>query len=80
MDEEFKQKVEEIVGGMQCPRGFGCCRDNFANVCKAKDIGIETFLECSEEKPQECQFAMPFGNSHFCKCPLRIYIAKKLNK
>ena len=80
MDEEFKQKVEEIVGGMQCPRSFRCCQNNFANVCKAKDIGIETFLECSEEKPQECQFAMPFGNSHFCKCPLRVYIAKKLNK
>lgn len=81
MDEEQKQRVQEIVDGMQCPRAFRCCRDNFANVCKAKDIGgIEAFLECLEENPQDCKFSVSFGFSHFCQCPLRVYIAKKLKK
>ena len=80
MDEQFRKQIEEIVEGMDCGKEFECCEGNFANVCRAKDMGIESFLECLEEKAQECEFAMPFGNSFFCKCPVRIAIARKLKK
>jgi len=77
--EEHKRQIEEIIGGMKCPRDFKCCEGGFANVCKAKDIGIESFLECLEENPQTCKFALSFGYSYLCQCPLRVYIAKKLS-
>ena len=80
MDEEHRKQIEEIIGGMDCAKDFICCEANFANVCKAEDIGIESFLKCLEENPQQCQFALPFGNAYFCQCPLRVYIAKKLKK
>ena len=80
MDEDLRKQIEEIVEGMDCVKDFKCCEDNFANLCRAKDIGINSFLECLEEKPQECEFAMPFGNAFFCKCPVRIVIARKLSK
>lgn len=80
MEEEFGKQIEEIVEGMDCAKDFECCEDDFANVCRAKDIGIESFLECLEKNPKICEFAMPFGNAFFCKCPVRIAIARKLNK
>ena len=77
MEPEHKRKIEEIVGVMNCPKDFKCCESDFANVCKAKDIGIQSFLVCLEEDPQRCKFALSFGDSYLCQCPLRVYIAKK---
>ena len=75
-----KPQIEEIIGGMKCPRDFKCYESGFEDLCKAKDIGLESFSKCLEEDPLECTFAFSFGYSHFCKCPLRVYIAKTLQK
>ncbi len=80
MEPEHRKKIEEIIGAMSCPKDFKCCESDLANVCKAKDIGIESFLECLEEDPRCCKFALSFGDAYLCQCPLRIYIAKKLKK
>ena len=80
MQEEDTKELEEIIGELKCPKNFHCCESGFEMLCKAKDVGIEEFLECLEERPFECKFSIPFGNAHYCQCPLRIYIAKKLKK
>lgn len=80
MDQNHKRQIEEIIGGMKCPKDFECYKLGFNNLCKAKDIGIESFLECLEKNPQACKFSISFGHSYFCQCPLRNYIAKKLKK
>ena len=78
--EDIKREIEEIIGGIQCPKDFLCCKAGLDNLCKAKDIGIESFLECLEKEPQDCKFSLFYGYSYFCQCPLRIYLAKKLCK
>jgi len=75
---EYKKEIEDIIDGLKCPKDFRCYRLGLEYLCKAKDIGMESFLICSEEDPQQCRFAMSFGTSFFCTCPLRIYIAKEL--
>jgi len=80
VEQDHKKQIEEIIGGMKCPRDFKCYKSGFENLCKAKDIGIESFLKCLEENPQECKFSLSFGYSYLCQCPLRIYIVKKLKK
>ncbi|MHC4641228.1 MAG: hypothetical protein ACYS32_06255 [Planctomycetota bacterium] len=80
MNEKLRKQLVEIIGSMECSKNFKCCEDDFANVCRAKDVGMESFLECLEEKPQKCEFAISFGYSYLCKCPLRVNIAKRLNK
>jgi hypothetical protein len=37
-------------------------------------------VECLEEKPFICKFAVPFGDSYYCRSPLRVYMAKKLGR
>jgi len=80
MKDEDRKKIEEIIGEMKCPKHFKCCLTGFEVLCKAKDVGSESFLECLEEDPSDCKFSIPFVNTYLCKCPLRIYIAKELKK
>lgn len=80
MREEDRKKIEEIMAGMTCAEGFNCAKSGFERLCKAKDFGLENYLECLEEPPRTCTFALPFGYGHFCLCPLRVYLSKKLKK
>jgi hypothetical protein len=44
------------------------------------DIVLRDYLECLEDSESRCQFSVPLGYRHFCKCPVRVYLTKKLNK
>jgi hypothetical protein len=79
-DEVTKAEIQEIIGGLECPEDFVCYKSGFETLCRASDIKMELFVECLEEEARSCQFSVPFGEGHFCKCPLRVYICKKLRK
>ena len=72
--------LETIIDRLTCPYDFVCYNSNFKKLCKAKDIGMESFIVCLEKKPKECVFAMSLAGSTFCRCQLRVYIAKVLRK
>jgi hypothetical protein len=78
MDQEHKLEVEKVISGQKVPEDCKCYRPGFGVTCRAKDVGLESHLECLEEHPFECTFSVGFGRFFFCRCPLRIYIAKKL--
>ena len=79
MEQEHKKQVEEILNGLKCSKDFVCYTSGLKRLCKAEDIGLDSFLVCLEEDPNDCKFfAVVFGDKHFCHCPLRVYIAKKL--
>jgi len=78
MDEEIRQKIEEIVGQMKCPKDFECTKNGFERICKARDFGLDKYLECLEDNPQQCKFTLSFGYTYFCLCPLRVFIEKKI--
>lgn len=80
MEEDIKKEIEEIIGGMKCPKDFKCYKSGFENLCKAKDFGIKSYLECLEKNPQYCKFSLSFGYSYICQYPLRVYIVKKISK
>ncbi len=80
MEPMDRQIIEEMTGGTECRKEFKCCSNEFTNVCRAKDIGIKSFLVCMEDQPQKCNFSLTFADIFFCKCPIRVYISKKLKK
>lgn len=80
MKDDQKKEIDKIIGGIECPKDFKCCKSGLEKLCMARDIGIESFLECLERDPQKCKFSFSFGLSYLCQCPLRVYIAKKLKK
>lgn len=77
--ENRKTKIKKIIKTIECPKDFKCYESKFKNLCKAKDIGLKSFLLCLEEK-RECNFSIFFIDEYLCKCPLRVYIAKELKK
>ncbi len=80
MEQLNMEKAKQILGDLKCGKGLKCVNSGLQGICKAKDIGLKSFLECLEENPYECPFSVSFGRSYFCQCPLRVYIAKKLKK
>jgi hypothetical protein len=76
---KIHEDIENIIKGMECAKGFKCYESGFDNLCHAKDIGMESFVECLERRTKECNFSFPLGLSYLCQCPLRIYVEKKLN-
>jgi hypothetical protein len=65
---------------IQDSRDFECYKSPFGVLCKAEDIGLESYVRCLEENPQFCQFSVPFGYAYFCDSPVRVHICRKLGK
>lgn len=78
MNKNQKKEIEKIIGKMKCPQDFKCYQSGFEYLCKSRNVGIESYLECLEECSQDCVFSISYGNSYFCRCPLRVYLQKNL--
>ena len=78
--EKHQQEIEDIMADIECPKGFICYHSHFKQVCRAKDIGLDEYVDCSGESTSTllCPFILSFGNRFMCRCPLRIYLVKKL--
>ena len=70
------QGIKQILGQMKCPLDFRCTTAEYRHICRAKDIGLDHFLECLETDPPDCGFSVPSDGSMLCKCPLRLYLTK----
>lgn len=75
-----KEEIEKVMAGVTCPKKFECYKSNFKNLCKVRCSGAESIIECLSPDRGKCAFALAFGYSYFCQCPMRVYIAKNLNK
>ena len=80
MDEIDCKEIETIFSDVDCPKGFSCLKSGLKNLCEAKDLGLDQFLECMETKPYDCSFAFKYGDCYFCKCEVRFYLSKKYKK
>ncbi len=80
MERTVENTIEDIMGQMDCANDFECVQSNFTSLCQAKDFGLKNYIECFETEPQRCSFALSFGETYFCKCPMRVYISKTLGK
>jgi len=80
MEQNIRKEIEIIKKRIECNKDFRCIKSNMHTLCEAKDVGIESMLECLEESPVECTFSFFFNKNFYCKCPIRYYISKKLKK
>ncbi len=80
MEQDLETELQEIMGGVTCPKDFKCYKSGLENLCKAEDVGLQWYLLCLEPQPQECKFSVLIENKYLCECPLRVYLAKKLKK
>jgi hypothetical protein len=80
MRKSHKKQITEILDGLRCPKHYTCYTSGTEELCRAEDIGLESFLVCLEKNPRDCTFSVGFGDIYFCQCPLRVYLARKVTK
>jgi len=85
MEQEQRAKLEKLMNGRRCEKNFHCMQDGFKELCKAKFIASGKLVECGSECPsleegESCEFRMPFGDTYYCKCPVRKHILKEHNR
>ena len=73
-------EVEEIIGGLKCPKDFICYNTKYQKICNAGTVGGEKILCCLEEDPEGCVFSLLYKETYYCQCPLRNYIAEKMGR
>jgi hypothetical protein len=76
MEQAHDSVTAEIMGRPKLPQDCKCYKLGFG-VFKARDIGLESLVECLEEDPYTCPFLMSDGYSNYCKCPVCVHIAKE---
>ena len=74
------RQIQEIMHQVECKKDFQCYMSGLKDLCKIKDIGMPDSVRCLSKVSENCEYSFAFGDSHFCKCPLRIYIAKNFKK
>jgi hypothetical protein len=77
MEQNYKREIEEIVSQTPCPKNFRCYEQGFRDLCPVRDIGLELFVICLDSSPNGCTFSVRYGYSNYCRCPLRVYVAKQ---
>ena len=51
-----KEKIEAIMAETHCTKDFKCAENDFEDICKAKDFGVDVYLECKVESPGNAGF------------------------
>lgn len=77
---DTKKQIEQIISGMECRKDFRCYKSGFKDLTKVQIFNAPDLLKCLGDNPQNCEYASAFGDGHYCKCPVRLYIAKNLKK
>lgn len=80
MLEEIKNYIAQIKDSVNCQKDFKCLKSDFKDTCKARRSDDGGQLECLEENPMDCKFAVLRSDLFFCQCPVRKYVAEKLKE
>jgi uncharacterized protein (UPF0335 family) len=73
-------EVTEIIGGLRCPKNYHCYKTQYKELCKAEFIENLKIMNCLEEDSQGCIFSLLYKDAYYCQCPLRNYIAEKIEQ
>jgi hypothetical protein len=80
MQQEHKKQIERLLPDISCPKLVQCYYTGLQVLCKARDVGLQSLVECLEENAYQCPFSLSLSGLNFCKCPIRVYIAKNIEK
>jgi hypothetical protein len=80
LSSRHEEEIQKIKSSMTCHKNFKCLDSGFCKICQVTDIGMEDHVKCLSDEANTCLYAVSFGYSFFCRCPLRLFAAKKLGK
>ena len=73
-------QLDELAAQTVCLNGHECIRSHFKDLTEVELAAEGEVLFCLGPHTRPCGHSLPFGRCLICLCPVRKYIAKKLNK
>jgi hypothetical protein len=80
MRPEHSKEIERMLEDISCPKLVQCYYTGLKVLCRARDVGLQSLVECLEENPDDCPFSLSLSGLRFCKCAIRVYIAKNIEQ
>ena len=80
MEPAYVQEIEKAANGLDLPQNFEWYKPGLGFTCKARDIGLESYVNCLETHSYLCPFSVFYGYANYCSCTARVYVAKQLEK
>jgi hypothetical protein len=71
--------LREKIHQCQCTKEVKCIDTDFQDVAPVRGVASNELLECYTDRAKTCQFALSFGATHFCRCPVRAYLYTELD-
>ena len=76
---EQKEILREKIKGCGCTKKVKCIDTDFQDVAPVRSVAANELLECYTDRAKTCKFALPFGATYFCRCPVRAYLYTELD-
>jgi hypothetical protein len=76
MEKTHIQQTKETLAGQKLLAECERYKPGVGFICKAKDIGLDSFVQCLEKDSHLCVFSIRYAHSYFCKSPARVQAAK----
>jgi len=77
MKRDIQKQIDKFLEKQGYPEDCEYYKAGEGIRCKAKDIGLESYVVCLKQNPLQCKYALFFGDVYFCTCSIRITIAKE---
>ncbi|MFA5423862.1 MAG: hypothetical protein WC374_08400 [Phycisphaerae bacterium] len=72
--EDQRRDILKMIEKCGCTKCEKCIDTDFENLAPVKHIPASGLLECYTDRAKGYKFALPFGETHFCRCPVRAYL------
>jgi hypothetical protein len=76
---EQKKIIKRKIERSKCTKAIKCIDTDFMDVAPVRSVAACELLECYTDRARTCRFALPFGSTYFCRCPVRAYLFRELN-
>jgi hypothetical protein len=80
MEHAHIQEVERLIYGLRLHKDCRWFQPGSGFTCKAKDVGLDLYVECLEKNSNECPFSVSYVHSYYCTSPARVYVTKELKR
>jgi hypothetical protein len=76
MEELFIHQIEETMPGFDVLVEFKRYKPGIGFACDARDVGLDSYVECLEWDSYSCPFSMSYAGTYYCSSSARVYVAK----
>lgn len=80
MEQVVIRQIEAAMPGLRQLEGCKSYKPGYGFTCKARDVGLDSYIECLEKDSCRCPFSVYYARTYYCSCPARIYVAKEMGE